>query len=88
MIIICKITDFPINRPFSNVCNGDSGGPLLYKPFGTSTYQLVGIARRVANGKCPNNLHYGMFTSIASISKWIRSKLSCSKAGVFAKLSR
>jgi len=52
----------------SGACNGDSGGPLIYKPNGSEEYCLVGI---VSFGKQPCGNAPSVYTSVPFFLDWI-----------------
>ena len=64
------------DREYSNVCHGDSGGPIMTVPDNSTTSQnqleLIGIVSRGVGG-CPNSAHYAVFLKISAIHDWIRT---------------
>jgi len=62
-----------------DVCNGDSGGPLMARINGSSGYQQIGITSWGAS--CSESGSYGAYTRLSKYRSWINSKVSPSTSG-------
>uniref|UniRef100_A0A182JJG9 Uncharacterized protein n=1 Tax=Anopheles atroparvus TaxID=41427 RepID=A0A182JJG9_ANOAO len=52
-------------------CTGDGGDPLVVKPSGTSTWQLIGVALDIPGYGCGKYRQPSVFTNVASYANWI-----------------
>jgi len=72
-IICAKTTGNKEDNSLQGHCHGDSGGPLITRSPGQTSYTLIGVVSKTKGGICMSEDHPGGFAEITHFLGWIRS---------------
>jgi len=71
-IICAKTTENKEENSLQGHCHGDSGGPLITRKQGQTSYTLIGVVSKTSGGFCMSEGSPGGYAEITHFLRWIK----------------